>query len=803
LSFKKERLGPLLIEAARGHDRYRDVHVFFGGTGAVGGTAVLELLSMYEEMFAAAPPRDDEVPVIVATAASGNEIQSFTKRLFRYVESRHGPEKRPTLVRSGYLTHSGVFIGLERFEIDALPALHGFAHLPEEERRRALPEVLRTFGTGIGRPPEQIGEALARSVPDDPFSRFLTDYRRGWEKDRAFDRFRSVTIGIPIPSLLAYHERNVDVIVEQVDGFEREAEKLKEHFVDLLERDMALVRDQLAESFVIAHTTAVGGMYDEDADGRVSIRLGFAHSAHDEKLVEKQQYAAELTRRYAAAGLNMLITAAAIGIDEVRIREHVPLHSVLRQRLADMPDDRRPIAWPRGGKRSSGRWMQRAFRPITVELDAPEHGSPVKFEQGEELLPSYTLRSGENGFLSVANADALYRVMRIASGSELGLVLARVALLGDDPRSPWFSEHVCYYTETDNSRHVFDFLGQERLRQAQLSGLDPMALQDLGSAKHQGELHTLALFILLHRLRTFDVNAIDPYVDLRHFDPGAFFVQHSATLTLDVVVSWEAETLASDLRRMVTAESPDDLEQLLHPTGQELFPKRREAKRLILSTVLHAIWAIPSLGSPIVFAGGDGKIRVRTGYYVAPLELIVTDQATLKDRLREDHQRSGNRCSDAVYRDFNLAVGGFVDVRPHAIVSAAANDRSDLSDRVRTLRSDEELRAFIAELEPYSFFATCGLLAVLFRIRALYRLIEESMVETGTLQTFHWQFPRDAAGRVILVPGILEAFRLVSEGLEKTTGTERLDGIWGYERRLPLDRLARLLPDKRESAAAR
>jgi hypothetical protein len=31
---------------------------------------------------------------------------------------------------------------------------------------------------------------------------------------------------------------------------------------------------------------------------------------------------------------------------------------------------------------------------------------------------------------------------------------------------------------------------------------------------------------------------------------------------------------------------------------------------------------------------------------------------------------------------------------------------------------------------------------------------------------------------------------MVSEGLEKTTGTERLDGIWGYERLPPPDRRA-------------
>jgi hypothetical protein len=45
--------------------------------------------------------------------------------------------------------------------------------------------------------------------------------------------------------------------------------------------------------------------------------------------------------------------------------------------------------------------------------------------------------------------------------------------------------------------------------------------------------------------------------------------------------------------------------------------------------------------------------------------------------------------------------------------------------------------------------------------------------------------PRDARGHTIVVPGIVEALRMVAEGQEKTTGAEWLDGLWGYERRLP------------------
>ena len=47
------------------------------------------------------------------------------------------------------------------------------------------------------------------------------------------------------------------------------------------------------------------------------------------------------------------------------------------------------------------------------------------------------------------------------------------------------------------------------------------------------------------------------------------------------------------------------------------------------------------------------------------------------------------------------------------------------------------------------------------------------------------------------VPGVVEALRMVAEGLEKTTGTERLDGVWGYERRPVPDRRGAIpgLPD--------
>jgi len=366
-------------------------------------------------------------------------------------------------------------------------------------------------------------------------------------------------------------------------------------------------------------------------------------------------------------------------------------------------------------------------------------------------------------------------------------MLATVALLGEDRLSPWFVDNVCYYTETDNSRYVFDFLAQPALQATQLSGLEPLALQDLGSAKHQAEMHTLALLILLHRLRTLDVDAIDPYADVGQFDARRFFVEHSRTLTFEDVAAWEFVALARDMRILGSAKRAEDLVSLTPPREHELFPKRKQALHIVLDHVVKAVWAIPSIGSPILFER-EGRTWIRTGFYVAPLDLLVTDSSSVDGWFRQAHRDSGNPCSFEDYRRYHFAVGGFVDLRPHAMVCSAKSDAEDLTGRVAVASTEEELRTALAALEPYGFFATCGLLAVFFRLRALYRLLRESMIELGSLQTFRWQMPRDPAGHLLVLPGVVEALRMVSEGLEKTTGTERLDGIWGYERRPVPDR---------------
>jgi hypothetical protein len=123
------------------------------------------------------------------------------------------------------------------------------------------------------------------------------------------------------------------------------------------------------------------------------------------------------------------------------------------------------------------------------------------------------------------------------------------------------------------------------------------------------------------------------------------------------------------------------------------------------------------------------------------------------------------------------------------MVCSAKSEDQDLTGKVGRFGDDASLRSHLLNLEPYSFFATSGLRAVLFRLRALHALLREAMLELGSLQDFRWSMPRDGAGHILLVPGVVEALRMVSEGLEKTTGTERLDGVWGYERRPVPDRL--------------
>lgn len=790
MSHKKERFAEKFYRADAAA-RYRDVHFVFGGTGAVGGTAVFHLLSMYEDLMMVQPPKGAESPVIVVTGHSEADAATFKRRLDLYMESRYGKKCTVRDTGDGFLAHTGVLVRTRVFTLPSLPGLDEVSRARPHARQRLAAEFLRGLGTDAAAPAEEISKVLrTRLSALRPFSDALDQYLDQHPGEAHRDRpFRSVILGIPIPSHLAYHFNGLDALQAHTSLTPDGIVELKGVVKLAIKEDLDRIDGHLAETVLVSHTTAVGGMYDErlievGRRGDAPMRIGFAHSAQDAKLKVKRSNATELTALYRDAGIKTLIAAAAIGIDDVQCGEQVKLHDEIRRKLREASEELFP------GSATTDHAT--AVVPVDQPL-APGGGdnksSPRAFElfgSGDGIRPSRALRSGENGWLSVANADALYRVMRVASAGELGLVLATVALFGEDPLSPWFDENAqCYYTETDNSRQVFDFLARPELHQTQLTGLDPMALQDLGSAKHQGELHTLALLILVHRLRTLDLAALPSSTGE---DVRDVFVKCSRALTFEDIGAWDVASLERDLRRLATAERTADLREILAAPGRAE-KSRERVFEAILEQVLQAVNAITSLGTPIVYAR-DAQARIRSGYFVAPWEEVVRASDNLAQRFRAKHGESGNPCSPEEYTEFQIAVNGFIDLRPHAVLCTERSDETDLRGKVLLL-DEAGLRAALRKLPPYSFFATSGLVAILFRLRALHKLLDEARLRLGTLDEFRWQLPRDSAGRIILVPGTVEAMRMVAEGMEKTTGTERLDGLWGYERRI--------LPDRRPS----
>jgi hypothetical protein len=788
MPFKKTRFGPRLVEAARSGTHYRDVHVFIGGTGAVGGAAVLQMIAMFEEMMAVQPaPGPDDVPVLIVTGRGDDDIDAFVARLKRFTHTRWGAGHAPRQFEQGYLTPGGVYVAISPFQLKPIPGLELVTDADPDHRDAQVTEFLRLAGADRAAPKEQIAEALTTHVrATRPLSAFLED-RLVRLRDYGPKPFRSVLLGFPLPTILAYQTGGLRHVATAVGLDDQFTDALKHEFENAFAQDLANVTEQWGTRVLVAHTTGVGGMYDEDLDGTTTPRLGFAHAARDQFLRTKHEEAEHLTKEYARRGILMLVTAAAIGIDEVRVRERIPLHNEIVRRLRDLPTDVFPAA------RTRKRQYLRRIRPKTLAMsgDAPATANKLYFHIGDELTPEYAIRSGENGFFSPSNADALYRVMKIASASELGHVLASVALLGDDPNVPWFANGICYYTETANSKQVFDFLYQPPLLDYQLAAVDPLALQDLGSAKHQAELHTLGLLILLHRLKTADFDALPPYPHTA-FDAREYLLRSSQPLTFRDVEGWDVATLADELKVLVTARRPDQLLSLKPMRDRGQFPTRDEAHLAILDLVLQSVFTIPSLGAPIVVEE-NGVPVARAGYWVAPFAEVLTDEDALRRMFAAGAERVG--CSIEEYQAFEMAVNGFVDLRPVGIVSTVKTAGELKPGAITITRDAESFAAALKTIEPYSFFATCGLFAVIHRLRALGRMLREARTDLGTMQDWLWSMQRDERGHTIVVPGAVEALRMIAEGQEKTTGTEYLDGIWGYERRLPVSRASEVVAE--------
>ena len=91
MGFKKPRLGLQLLRAAEDPAFFDQVHVIFGGTGAVGGATVLHLISLFEEAARRRPEAAaGHEPRIVVTGRTKQELRQFTSLLFGLQKRDHG-----------------------------------------------------------------------------------------------------------------------------------------------------------------------------------------------------------------------------------------------------------------------------------------------------------------------------------------------------------------------------------------------------------------------------------------------------------------------------------------------------------------------------------------------------------------------------------------------------------------------------------------------------------------------------------------------------------------------------------------
>ncbi len=778
MAYKKSRLGPQLLAAAGDPSFFDQVHVIFGGTGAVGGATALQLIWMFEQAARWHGVRGSRSPRVVVTGRGKRDIAQF-EHLLRKVHRRdHGCDLQPAEV-GGFRTAAGVLVDMRALSVNAtIGALAGFEELEGDARGAALERLVA--GWDENAPPAAKLRAVRNAIRQQvgrPFTDFLEDYAASPGLPAGADHFRSVTQSIPLVSLAAYAPGDLGAVAEHIGlGDDHEVvDRLKSAYLEGIRDDFAHIAESLAVEVLAAHTTGVGGMYEERPDQPPVPRLDFAHRARDTALAQKQILADRLTELYAERGIKMLITAAAIGVDAVLEDTAIGLQiGILRELQAAHADGDHVV--PDADLEQGDIHV---YAPAELDLLEAPH-EPLQFTGGSPLRFRHVIRSGENGFFTVSNADALYRVMRVTSTSELGLTLARVAALGDDPQCPTFVDSRCYYTETDNSRQVLDFLYHPELLASQRTGLQPKALQDLGSSKHQCELHTLGLLVLLHRVRTLDAAG----------SPGegsasAWFEQHSRAPFLTDALDWNTADLSRDLTTLVTARDGADLAPLntyFRRCGEDDFADG------VAGAVRRAVHAVPSLGTPILFER-DGRRHVLAGPYAAPVGRVMTHQDTLAEHIHDGMKVVGSSDVETGV-EFLTANFGFADIRPVAVLATTHALESALAPgRLRVFREEADFVEALGTLPPLCAFTTNGLLALVVRLRSLAAFAGELSLDIGSANEFRAHFPRDAEGRALLVPGVVEAFRMVSEGWEKNTGVETLDGPWGYGQDRPAAQL--------------
>ena len=788
--------------------------VVFGGTGAVGGASVMELCRMIlmSKSLRQSPLQGE----IHATGMSDKEIVKFVQRL--------------------YLAFDGEFV-IEKIEPRRHFRIDGRIDLKFSLLQLQIPQDL----------PDHIAERQAREGEGFDLELSLDAYFAAQpcpflsyiEKLEA-SLLHAVVVAIPLPSVATYTLVAIDRLAAEHGMDHVQSQRIKKGYLQTFIRGLAVIQQRHARHVVMAHTTAVGGMYRVDV-GRAEIRLGFAHSALGEKLVDKKYFADELTQLYIDHGFDVLVTAAAIGIDSVELHCHLPaspaIKGAIEQRLRtldaphlrpadlDQPnillypcqilplDSAEDAVTEEAAVTGEGAVQEEAGQDetadpatdpttevafpenddVTQEFPAPGALAPevdadlLRFGQGKELMVAAAIRSGENGLFSVANCVALYNVMKVAIPEELAMVLVRRALFGPERRRDWFQEKISYYTETENSYFALRLLDNyPQLQRAHHGPFAIQAYQALGSATHQARLHELGLLLLLLRLKQlakkFHLYSEQQLIDaLTNIDD--FLWHETRRPCFEDLQDLTVEDLAQGFNHLCLADSMESAGQLLSydPRQHGLRQPGRERFLARLATrVGRYLQSITSLGIPILFHdSGARRDRLLVGPYVAPLDTAV---ARRHDVVELWHERAAALdVPMATYRDWTIVNNGFVDLRPHALATTAkAAAIRDLPSHVHAFDTSEALESWLEGVEIGTYFTSCGLHALLLRLQRLGDKICRRRIELGTRETWKHLFQMDHRGRHVITPGLVETVRMYTEGMGKITGTEALWPRWGY-----------------------
>jgi len=735
--------------------------VVFGGTGAVGGASVMELCRMI-----VMSKRLREQPLhgeIYATGMNDKEISKFASRLYLALGDEHEIEKVEPL---------------RHYRIDGTIDLR--FSLLQLELPRDLPEHVEARRTELG------DDFDLERVLDDYFSAQSCPFL-GFAQELGEELLHAVVVAIPLPSVATYTLDAIDRLAAGHDLDAARYQRIKSSYLSTFIRGLAVIQQLHARRVIIAHTTAVGGMYRVDG-GRAEIRLGFAHSALGQKLVEKKHFADELSQLYTDHGFDVLITAAAIGIDAVEGRCHLPADRGMRAAIAARVEAAAEPPLP-ASDLASGLLLLYPFRdlPLASGPEGDDEPAPIHFGSGKELIVEAAIRSGENGLFSVANCVALYNVMKVAIPEELAMVLVRRALYGPERRRDWFDDKICYYTETESSYFALRLLDNyPELVRAHHGPFSIQAYQALGSATHQARLHELGIVMLLLRLRELGRKFAEiPERRLNAAlaaDLDDFLWQETRIPAFEELADLDVAELGRLLGALCEVDSMeaagrllgyDALRQGVREPGREKFLSR------LATRIGRYLQTLTSLGIPIVYRRpGDGTDRVLVGPWVAPLGTAVADAGDLRRAWEEIAAR--HDVPFATARHWTICNNGFVDLRPHALASAAREPGPWLAERVRHFDDGDGLAAWLGTLEVGSYFTTCGLAALRLRLDRLFHKLRRRKIELGTRETWKHLFRRDADGRHLISPGLVETVRMYSEGLGKVTGTEALWPRWGY-----------------------